>query len=61
MRTDNVADIRLGAMLEICIFYISQMYEFSHSLDPNRTWAGIHPANSVTGNVQLTYGGLADS
>ena len=32
MRTDNAADIRLGAALENCIFYISPMYEFSHSL-----------------------------
>src|SRR5450759_1104540 len=34
MRTDNAADIRLNAMLGNCIFYISPMYEFSHSLDP---------------------------
>jgi hypothetical protein len=32
MRTDNAADIRLNAMLGNCIFYISPMYEFSHSL-----------------------------
>ena len=38
MRTDNAADIRLNAMLENCIFYISPMYEFSHSLDPKRTF-----------------------
>src|SRR5450756_1951572 len=37
MRTDNAADIRLNAMLGNCIFYISPMYEFSHSLDPKRT------------------------
>jgi hypothetical protein len=37
MRTDNAADIRLVAMLENSIFYISRMYEFSHSLDPKRT------------------------
>ena len=37
MRTDNAADIRLDAMLENFIFYISRMYEFSHSLDPKRT------------------------
>ena len=36
MRTDNAADIRLGAALENCIFYISPMYEFLHSLDPER-------------------------
>jgi hypothetical protein len=41
MRTDNAADIRLNAMLENCIFYISPMYEFSHSLDPERTSAVI--------------------
>jgi hypothetical protein len=32
MRTDAAADIRLDAVLENCIFYISTMYEFSHSL-----------------------------
>src|SRR6202162_1259583 len=32
-RTDNAADIRLDAILENCIFYISPMYEFSHSLE----------------------------
>jgi hypothetical protein len=37
MRTDNAADIRLNAMLGNCIFYISPMYEFSHSLDPKQT------------------------
>ncbi len=37
MRTDNAADIRLGAALENCIFYISPMYEFLHSLDPKLT------------------------
>jgi hypothetical protein len=39
MRTDNAADIRLNALLGNCIFYISPMYEFSHSLDPKRTHA----------------------
>jgi hypothetical protein len=39
MRTDNAADIRLVATLENSIFYISRMYEFSHSLDPERTSA----------------------
>jgi hypothetical protein len=39
MRTDNAADIRLDAILENCIFYIFRMYEFSHSLDPERTSA----------------------
>src|SRR5664280_3931759 len=38
MRTDNAADIRLNAMLGNCIFYISPMYEFSHSMDPKRTF-----------------------
>ena len=37
LRTDNAADIRLDAMSENCVFYISLMYEFSHSLDPQRT------------------------
>jgi hypothetical protein len=36
MRTDNAADIRLNAMLGNCIFYISPMYEFSHSLGQSR-------------------------
>jgi hypothetical protein len=38
MRTDNAADIRLNAMLGNCIFYISPMYEFSHSLGQKRTY-----------------------
>src|SRR5450830_339536 len=37
MRTDNAADIRLNAMLGNCIFYISPMYEFSHSLGQKLT------------------------
>jgi hypothetical protein len=44
MRTDNAADIRLVATLENSIFYISRMYEFSHSLDPKRTSA-VHCGN----------------
>src|SRR5437879_982105 len=32
LRTDNAADVRLDAILENCIFYISAMHEFSHSL-----------------------------
>ncbi len=39
MRTDNAADMRLGAALENCIFYISPMYEFLHSLGQERTSA----------------------
>ena len=31
MRTDYAADMWLDDMLENCIFYIFQMYEFSHS------------------------------
>jgi hypothetical protein len=45
MRTDNAADIRLNAMLGNCIFYISPMYEFSHSLDPERT---SHPSKRTS-------------
>src|SRR2546421_10225583 len=41
MRTDNAADIRLDAMLENCIFYISPMYEFSHSLGPDPEKLGV--------------------
>src|SRR5450830_1655035 len=37
IRTDAAADIRLDAVLENCIFYISPMYEFSHSLGHERT------------------------
>ena len=37
IRTYNTPDIRLDAMLENYIFYISRMYEFSHSLGPKRT------------------------
>jgi hypothetical protein len=36
-RTDNAAHIALNVMLENCIFYISPMYEFSHSLGQYRT------------------------
>ena len=35
MSSDDAADIRLDAVLGNCIFYISPMYEFLHSLDPN--------------------------
>ena len=38
MKTDNAADIRLNAMLGNCIFYISPMYEVSHSLVQKRTF-----------------------
>ena len=37
MRTENAADLRSGAALENCIFYISPMYEFLHSLGTKRT------------------------
>jgi len=36
MRTDMLRTYGLDAMLENCIFYISPMYEFSHSLGQNR-------------------------
>jgi hypothetical protein len=32
MRADDAADIRLDAASENFIFYISPMYDFSHSL-----------------------------
>ena len=35
IKTYNTPDIRLDAMLENYIFYISRMYEFSHSLGVN--------------------------
>jgi hypothetical protein len=37
MRTENAAGIRLDAMLEHCIFYISPMYDYSHSLGPKQS------------------------
>src|SRR5450830_1636825 len=48
MRTDNAADIRLNAMLGNCIFYISPMYEFSHSLDSCQTHSGVLTLNGKT-------------
>jgi hypothetical protein len=33
----HTAQIQLDTVLENCVFYILTMYEFSHSLDPNRT------------------------
>jgi hypothetical protein len=41
MRTDAAADIRLDAVLENCIFYISTMYEFSHSLGHSRRFPDV--------------------
>ena len=38
LRTDNAADIRLDAVSENCVFYISPMYEFSHSLGQTRSF-----------------------
>jgi hypothetical protein len=35
-RTDDSADMRLGDVLENCIFYIFPMYVFLHSLGQNR-------------------------
>jgi hypothetical protein len=52
MRTDAAADIRLDAVLENCIFYISPMYEFLHSLDPKQTLdAGITFSTRVTSRM----------
>jgi hypothetical protein len=34
MKLNHPAQIRLDTVLENCIFYISPMYEFSHSLGP---------------------------
>ena len=55
MRTDNAADIRLDAMLENFIFYISRMYEFSHSLDPKRTNGGSDVPVDTTLSANLTH------
>jgi hypothetical protein len=41
MRTDAAADIRLDAVLENCIFYISPMYEFLHSLGHSRRFRDV--------------------
>jgi hypothetical protein len=49
MRTDNAADIRLNAMLGNCIFYISPMYEFSHSLGHKR------PTHSAPVPINVRY------
>jgi len=37
MEFDCAEEIRLDTVLENCIFYISPMYVFSHSQDPNRS------------------------
>jgi hypothetical protein len=54
MRTDNAADIRLDAMLENCIFYISPVYELSHSLGVitenshyEQMFSGVPPATDI--------------
>src|ERR1017187_7680626 len=52
MRTDNATHIPLDAMLENCIFYISRMYEFSHSLDPKATLA-VHCGNGFAAGFSL--------
>ena len=55
MTTDNAADIRLDAMLENCIFYISPMYEFSHSLAHNPT-ASLAVACQLPPAADIGYG-----
>jgi hypothetical protein len=47
LRTDNAADIRLDAMSENCVFYISLMYEFSHSLGQNRTLGNVRRESAL--------------
>ena len=39
MSTDDSADMRLGDVLENCIFYIFPMYEFLHSLGQNAKYS----------------------
>ena len=48
MRIDDSADMRLDAVLENCIFYIFQMYEFLHSLGQQRTSS---PATVLSGSI----------
>src|SRR5260370_27913689 len=59
MRTDNAADMRLDAMLENCIFYISPMYEFSHSLGqgpPSSAHPGHGRSTPIAGNLNTLKG-----
>ena len=58
MRTDNAADIRLGAVLENCIFYISPMYEFSHSLGHSRPGRASSRSSHVRYAPKATIGHL---
>jgi hypothetical protein len=44
LRTDNAADIRLDAMSENCVFYISPMYEFHTAWTQLRHWPSRNPA-----------------
>jgi len=57
MRTDDSADMRFNAMLENYIFYISRMYEFSHSLDPERPFATVN-WRAAKGSFALDVGAL---
>jgi hypothetical protein len=54
MRIDNAADIRLNVMLGNCIFYISPMYEFSHSLGQSR------PSHLRPQSTNVRYAPLAN-
>jgi len=53
MRTDNAADIRLNAMLENFIFYISRTLKFSHSLDPKRSIQTKHKVANEPKEISL--------
>jgi len=37
MKLNHPEQIQFDTVLENCFFYISSMYEFSHSLDPKRS------------------------
>jgi hypothetical protein len=46
------------AALENCIFYISSLYEFSHNLDPTRTWGGGKSRNANYGTSGGGFGSI---
>jgi hypothetical protein len=48
----------LNAMLGNCIFYISPMYEFSHSLDPTATLRSRITARSSVNVADMPYAAM---
>ena len=43
MESNRAPRTMFDTLLENCIFYISQLYEFSHRLAPLRTWPSLPP------------------